>query len=133
VISLYVNLRPDERGGDHFDAFVRNALHAVFATGASRPERASLDEQAGNTRRLLKRLCLRITRHAVRSPVDLCWRIQHNTVGQIQFLERREHTRANPLRTQGSRLAEAVARLTLKYPLIRRAWDRGERFQCKGG
>src|SRR5947209_11917141 len=44
VVSLYLNTRPNERGRDHFQAFVRKELKARAATYAPRsPERESLE------------------------------------------------------------------------------------------
>jgi peptide subunit release factor 1 (eRF1) len=47
VISLYLNLQPDQQGHHHFDPFVRNALPDRIATyPADAPERASLEKDA---------------------------------------------------------------------------------------
>src|SRR3989442_11187983 len=44
VISLYLNMQPDERGRDHFDPFVRKELTARAKTYAPHsPERESVE------------------------------------------------------------------------------------------
>src|SRR4051794_10053961 len=54
VISLYLNLQPDQQGRDRFDAFVRNALPERIATyPAEGPERASLEKDAEAIRNYL--------------------------------------------------------------------------------
>src|SRR4051812_9836932 len=54
VISLYLNLQPDEQGRDRFDAFVRKALPDRIATyAAGGPERASLEQDATAIREYL--------------------------------------------------------------------------------
>ena len=54
VVSLYLNLQPNERGRDQFDAFIRNAFTNVVGTYPSGgPERDSLDEDARRIREYL--------------------------------------------------------------------------------
>jgi len=54
VVSLYLNLQPNERGRDQFDAFMRNAFTSVVGTyPAGSPERESLDEDARRIREYL--------------------------------------------------------------------------------
>jgi peptide subunit release factor 1 (eRF1) len=51
VVSLYLNLQPDDRGRDQFAAFLRKELDDRIATyGAEGPERASLVEDANKIR-----------------------------------------------------------------------------------
>src|SRR5438552_4120435 len=51
VVSLYLNLQPDDRGRDHFAPFVRKELDDRIATfGSEGPERASLHEDARKIR-----------------------------------------------------------------------------------
>jgi len=47
VVSLYLNLQPDQHGRDNFDPFLRKALAERIRTyGAEGPERASLERDA---------------------------------------------------------------------------------------
>src|SRR5690348_16517790 len=51
VVSLYLNLAPDDRGRDHFEPFIRKALDERVATyRAHGPERQSLAQDAGKIR-----------------------------------------------------------------------------------
>jgi peptide chain release factor subunit 1 len=57
VISLYLDLRPNEHGRDEFDAFLRKELAERVATyPASAPERESLDNDADKIREYVSRL-----------------------------------------------------------------------------
>src|SRR5688572_20819564 len=48
VISLYLNMRPDQNGRDHFEPFLRKELTERIKTyQPERPERASLEGDAG--------------------------------------------------------------------------------------
>jgi peptide chain release factor subunit 1 len=45
VVSLYLNMQPDQHGRDHFEPFLRKELHERVKTyGADGPERASLEQ-----------------------------------------------------------------------------------------
>src|ERR1044071_9848257 len=51
VISLYLNLLPDQHGRDHFEPFLRKELAERLRTyPASGPERASLEKDATKIR-----------------------------------------------------------------------------------
>jgi peptide chain release factor subunit 1 len=51
VISLYLNMQPDEHGRDHFDVFLRNELTDRITTyPAEGPERKSLEQDADRIR-----------------------------------------------------------------------------------
>src|SRR3954464_15304477 len=51
VISLYLNMQPDQHGRDNFDPFLRKALAERIRTyGAEGPERASLERDAERIR-----------------------------------------------------------------------------------
>src|SRR3954451_11254804 len=51
VLSLYLDLRPDDRGRDNFEPFLRKELADRIATyPASGPERESLDRDADKIR-----------------------------------------------------------------------------------
>ena len=51
VVSLYLNLQPDQHGRDNFDSFLRKALADRLRTyGAHGPERHSLEEDADKIR-----------------------------------------------------------------------------------
>jgi peptide chain release factor subunit 1 len=51
VISLYLNMQPDQNGRDHFEPFLRKELAERLRTySASGPERASLEKDAGKIR-----------------------------------------------------------------------------------
>jgi peptide chain release factor subunit 1 len=51
VVSLYLNLQPDQHGRDNFDPFLRKALAERIRTyGAEGPERASLERDAERIR-----------------------------------------------------------------------------------
>ena len=51
VISLYLNMQPDERGRDHFGPFLRKELAERLRTyGAETPERARLEADAEKIR-----------------------------------------------------------------------------------
>jgi peptide subunit release factor 1 (eRF1) len=55
VISLYLNLQPDDRGRDRYDAFVRKMLPERLATyPAEGPERASLERDGEKIRTYLQ-------------------------------------------------------------------------------
>jgi len=52
VVSLFLNLQPDDRGRDRFEPFLRNELDARLTTyGAQGPERASLEKDADRIRK----------------------------------------------------------------------------------
>jgi peptide chain release factor subunit 1 len=54
VISLYLNLQPDDRGRDRFDTFLRTTLPERIATYAAEgPERGSLERDAEQIRTYL--------------------------------------------------------------------------------
>src|SRR5438067_1276255 len=47
VVSLYLNMQPDQHGREHFDPFLRQELPARTHTyPAGTPERASLEQDA---------------------------------------------------------------------------------------
>src|SRR5712692_8415359 len=51
IVSLYLNLQPDDRGRDRFEPFLRHELAARIETyKAHTPERASLDRDAERIR-----------------------------------------------------------------------------------
>src|ERR1043165_8858796 len=55
VISLYLNMQPDERGRDHFDPFVRKELTARVRTYAQHsPERESFERDIERINQYLK-------------------------------------------------------------------------------
>jgi peptide subunit release factor 1 (eRF1) len=57
VISLYLNLQPDDRGRDRYDAFVRKTLPERLATFPGEgPERASLERDREKIRTYLQSL-----------------------------------------------------------------------------
>jgi peptide chain release factor subunit 1 len=54
VISLYLNAQPDQRGKDHYDAFLRKELHSRERTYPLRsPERESFEKDAERIRAYL--------------------------------------------------------------------------------
>jgi peptide subunit release factor 1 (eRF1) len=55
VVSLYLNLQPNEQGRDQFEPFIRNAFSGIVATyPAGGPERESLDQDAQKIREYLR-------------------------------------------------------------------------------
>src|SRR6478752_7744862 len=57
VLSLYLNLQPDERGRDQFDAFLRKELNERLRTyPRGGPERQSLEDDAERIRDYVKGL-----------------------------------------------------------------------------
>src|ERR1700736_5304949 len=57
VVSLYLNLQPDEHGRDQFDSFLRKELaERVQTYPAKGPERHSLEQDAAKIRDYVSRL-----------------------------------------------------------------------------
>src|SRR4051812_17077529 len=55
IVSLYLNMQPDERGRDHFDPFLRKELADRIRTyPVEGPERESLERDAERIREYVK-------------------------------------------------------------------------------